>query len=353
MFLECTNDNTLSINFKVYGHGPAIVLFHPSPNSSRMMHPLASILSKCFTVICPDTPGYGKSDKLTTKQPSMKDFVAAFKKLFDDLGLKSFAIYGSATGAQLAIRYGLEYPKDVSFLFLDNTAHFTDEERTAILSNYFPDLTPTLDGQHLVKLWDIVDSLFKYFPWCFKDEAHKLNGPVPPPEVLHGIVMDYLQAGGDYDIAYKAAFNHEKVDYIQALQVPTTIFRWHGSILKSYTDRLFDYTLPDNCKGLEISKDRSARSEEMAAHIKEVFTSSAIYNKDQIAQRCDATPDSKESKVMLGKPPIPTPEGIYLIKAWHQLRDREFLSDKEQSKEIDIEALQLQSQLYDWYSQNN
>jgi len=226
MFKAYLSDNSNPINFRVYGKGPAIVLFHPSPNSCKLMHPLAALLAEDHTVICPDTPGYGHSRKLDLANPSMPDYTHAFKELFDNIGLSKFSIYGSATGAQIGIRYGLEYPEDAEHLYLDNCAHFTSEERSQIKAHYFPDLTPKLDGSHLTQTWGIVTNLFKFFPWCFQDDTHKLTTPMPPLAVLHAITMDYLTTGADYDLAYKAAFDHEKFEHINSLNVPASIFRW-------------------------------------------------------------------------------------------------------------------------------
>lgn len=339
-----------SIHFQVFGTGPPIALFHPSPNSSSMMIGLAEELAQSYTVICPDTPGYGRSAKLTLDEPTMADFAAAFKVFFESLGIKKLAIYGSATGAQIAIRYGIEYPDEVEHLFLDNCAHFTEEERTNILKEYFPDLNPDKNGDHLVRLWEMVSGLFQYFPWCFKDEEHKLSSPMPPPSILHQIVMDYLVAGGDYDIAYRAAFDHEKVEYLQTLTRPATIFRWQGSILKKYTNRLFDYDLPKNIFSQPISADRALRNQEMVNYIEQTYKSDKSFNFTSGENQLSV--DTIEERTLVEEPPRPTEDGLYLIKAWHQLRDIQLLSDGPAIARNEINPIELQKQLYTWYQLN-
>jgi len=353
MSLESYTTTKSNIHFSLYGEGPPIALFHPSPNSSIMMHDLAIELAPKFTVICPDTPGYGTSPKLIGEDPDMKDFAAAFNSLFAELGFDSVALYGSATGSQIAIRYGLEYPDHVSHLFLDNCAHFTAEERQAVLENYFPDLTPRADGEHLVILWDMVSSLFQYFPWCFKDEEHKLSGPIPPPAVLHTIVKDYLKAGADYDLAYKAAFDHEKVDHIQSLKVPTTVLRWQGSIIKKYADRIFDHDLPANVSGKVISADRSLRYKEIAEHIAESYISDQQYAKDTLVK--DLIINEKENINTDDQDESPTPDaqGLYLIRAWHELKDKDMLSSIKNNSPVEPDPKVLQRQLINWFSNIN
>lgn len=353
MLVESYTAAKSKIHFKVYGSGAPIVLFHPSPNSSQMMHDLATELETNFTVICPDTPGYGTSPKLAIDEPVMKDYAIAYHSLFNELGFDSVALYGSATGAQIAIRYGIEYPDHVNYLFLDNCAHFTVEERQAVLENYFPDLKPRLDGEHLVSLWDMVSNLFRYFPWCFKDEEHKLNGPEPPPAILNTIVQDYLKAGADYDLAYKAAFDHEKIDYIKMLKVPTTVLRWAGSILSKYTDRIFDFDLSDNIKGQKISADRSLRFREIAQHISECYQSDLKFDKATLAQGLILNKQGGEQENFSETAPTPDADGFYLIRAWHEIKDQLNYKALNSNNPRSVTPEVVQQQLIDWFSYNN
>ncbi len=263
------------IAFRIYGKGAPLVLLHPSPNNSAMLHPLASALADSYTVICPDTPGYGLSDDMYLEQPSASDYVDRFNTLFDSLGLSKFAIYGTATGAQLGIRFSIEFPDKIEHLYLDNSAHFTEDERSKILKHYFPDLTPKEDGSHIKQIWEIASNLFNYFPWCFQSAEYALNLPPIPVEVINSVAIDFLIAGKDYDKAYRAAFMHEKVEYVQQLEVETTILRWQGSILKPYTDRLFDYQLPPNINQKVISAPQAQRFAEIKDYIQKTYSTTA------------------------------------------------------------------------------
>jgi len=242
----------------------------------------------------------------------------------------------------------LEYPHQVDHLFLDNCAHFTEQERQDILESYFPDLTPTENGDHLIQLWDMVSHLFKYFPWCFKDDDHKLDTPAPHVAVLHNIALDYLRAGKDYDVAYKAAFNHEKVKYIQDLTVQTTVLRWNGSILKSYTDRIFEYELNPNINQTFISADRNLRFPEMTSYIKMHYVPSSRIepinrsNLKSYQARHNSPFLFDESSL----PPVPEESGEYLIEAWKELIEL----NKKNEKPVSID--QINTQLALWFSNN-
>lgn len=254
----------LDIHVRITGKGFPLVLLHASPSSSAMFAPLASVLKDHFTLIMPDTPGYGLSDVPSQPMEKMSDYMPIFHELFAALGLKKFAIYGSATGAQLAIRYGLTYPKEVEHIFLDNAAHFTEAQYEKIMESYFPDLSPQYDGSHLVKMWNIVRDMFRYFPWYMRAEEFKLKMPPLPAAVYHRVAMDFLQTGANYSKAYKAAFAHERVENVKALKVPATVFKHNASIVLPYIKQLTAHpAFPQKVEVIETPAAPADRNEKM------------------------------------------------------------------------------------------
>ena len=112
----------------------------------------------------PDTPGYGWSDAMPKSDPTAEDYARLLERVRGALKLERFALYGTATGAQIAIEYAKLFPDQVSFLVLDNAAHFTDAERDDITAGYFPDLQPDPFGSHLTKIWSIAPRPRGVFP---------------------------------------------------------------------------------------------------------------------------------------------------------------------------------------------
>jgi pimeloyl-ACP methyl ester carboxylesterase len=217
-----------------------------------MFVPLIDLLSPYFTVIAPDTPGYGLSDPLPTQPQTLADYLPYFKAFIHFISLKHHytitpvALYGTATGAQLGIAYTYTYPDDVAHLFLDNAAHFEDAERLEITKDYFPDLTPQADGSHLKQVWDMANRFFVYFPWFKNDDEHRVSDSLPSLNIINTAAMEFLQAGPNYAAAYRAAFDHEKAENLAKVTVPTTLFRWKGAILLKYIDQLLASGLNDN-----------------------------------------------------------------------------------------------------------
>ena len=54
------------VRFLIAGSGPIIFLLHQSPKSADEYRPQIEEWSKDFTIIAPDTAGYGDSDVLET-----------------------------------------------------------------------------------------------------------------------------------------------------------------------------------------------------------------------------------------------------------------------------------------------
>ena len=251
--------NGINFHYRIMGSGKPIVLLHASPRSGKMLENLGKILSESFQVIIPDLPGYGFSEAIPRKVESLYEVVPYLNTFFQALNLEKISVYGTATGAQLGIAYALTYPEKVEHLFLDNPAHFSEEEYEQISEKYFIDLKSKSDGSHLINLWNHVRDSMMYFPWYDHSEEAQFSKIMPPDAVVTDTVKEYLVAGERYHELYRAAFLHERVEKIQQLTVPTIIFKWKASILLKYIDKLLAFELPKNISVVETEKGLSER----------------------------------------------------------------------------------------------
>ena len=249
------------VHFRSAGTGPPLVMLHASPMSSAALLPFIGVAAEFATVIAPDTPGYGWSDPLQEPSADLSGYVAALQVFSARLGLESFGLYGTATGAQIAIEFSKTYPARVDYLILDNAAHFTDEENRDVVSGYFPDLTPDPTGSHLTRTWSVSRDQCVFFPWHRNTPETRLPAGAVNTAVVHQMAMEFLQAGKDYDRAYRAAFANERMERALAVTVPAIIMRWQGSILKPYTDRFDSVEWPDNFTMLHKGPTRGQRIE--------------------------------------------------------------------------------------------
>ena len=250
-------------HYRRAGAGSPLVLLHASPMSSALMVPLIERLSDMADVIAPDTPGYGQSDPLPPEQleadADLTPYVNWLAEFIDSQGLDAVGLYGTATGAQIAIEFARCRPDRVRFVVLDNAAHFTGDERDAITRDYFPSIAPEADGSHLQRAWEMAYGVFQWFPWYQQDDTHRISDQAPPTAAVHATAMAYLIAGEHYAEAYRRAFNNEDASRVLDVAAPVRVIRWQGSVLKQYADRYDDFDWPPHIQMIHCGADVAER----------------------------------------------------------------------------------------------
>lgn len=249
----------IDLHYRQLGQGPALLMLHPSPLSSAFMAPLMQRFARQVKAIAPDTPGYGRSTAIPGEATDLVPYVESMRAFCDALGLTRYALYGSATGAQIAIELAKADAERVTGVILDNAADFTDAECERIMDGYFPDVTPCEDGSHLARVWQVAHDSTLFFPWHLKEEGNRIASVPAPAEVMNMTARGYLQAGPGYEKAYRAAFRNERAERVAEIGVPVSIIRWKSSILKVYTDRFDDYVWRDNLRMAYCDEGMEAR----------------------------------------------------------------------------------------------
>src|SRR5260370_23281762 len=101
---------------------PVVLLLHGFPSSSRMFRDLIPWLSDAYRVIAPDYPAFGHS-----AVPGRPPFGYTFDHLADvagglleQLGIRTFALYGCDFGAAVGFRLALRHPERLSAIIVQN-----------------------------------------------------------------------------------------------------------------------------------------------------------------------------------------------------------------------------------------
>ncbi len=221
------------VHYRRCGSGAPIVLLHESPRSSLAYEPLAQRLGRRFTVLALDTPGYGSSDALPQDAPAISDYADALSATLDALGIARFGLYGTHTGAAIALELAVRAPQRVSALVLDGLLLPSEEERRELLERYCPTFEPTLDGGHLIAAWTMRRDMHLFFPWYRRSNEAALRLELPDAASLHRGMMEFLRAGSAYHRGYEAAFRYDAAAALRTLTVP-------AAILASESDVLFE-----------------------------------------------------------------------------------------------------------------
>lgn len=100
------------VHYRRAGSGPPLLMVHQSPRSSAEYAALIAAWAPYFTIIAPDTPGFGQSDSLPgLERPEVEDFADAVVELLDALGLPQVGAYGFHSGAIILITAAKRHPE--------------------------------------------------------------------------------------------------------------------------------------------------------------------------------------------------------------------------------------------------
>jgi pimeloyl-ACP methyl ester carboxylesterase len=252
------------VHYRRSGSGPPVVLLHESPRSSYALIPLLQRLGPGLTGFALDTPGYGDSDPLTLVRPDIADFADAVAAAMAAIGIDAAPVYGTHTGASIALECAARHPKRCIAALLDGFPVFTPAEQADSLSTYLPPFLPSADGTHMAWLWARVRDQFLFFPWNRYAESARLWRALPDARFLTGVALDFLRAGDFYRVGYAAAFRHRPRAALASLTVPTVIGAREDDLLFGHLDRLPD--LPAGVAIDRFSANRDLWGERMRAH---------------------------------------------------------------------------------------
>jgi len=226
------------VHYRRVGSGPLVILFHQSPLSSRDMLATMEKWKSHFTCIAPDSPGFGLSDPLGVKTASMSDFADAAIEFMDSLGIERAAVYGFHTGAMISAALAAAHPKRIVCAVGNGYVMMSEKEKKDIVRHYLPPFKSSWDGSHLTWLWARMREQTIFFPWYAKGLANRLYNDVPPPEVLHSALLDFMRSGDHYRVGYRAAFLMKSDRALRKMSVPMLVTAYASDVLATHLPRI-------------------------------------------------------------------------------------------------------------------
>jgi pimeloyl-ACP methyl ester carboxylesterase len=240
------------VHYRLAGEGPAVILLHQSPKSSREFEPLMAQWAKFFTVIAPDTPGFGQSDPLPVRRTTVEELAECVVGFADALSLDRFSVYGFHTGGGVAIALADACPERICAAAVNGLVMPTTAERDDILEHYLPAFEPNWDGSHLAWAWARMREQTVFFPWFASTLSNRMDYTMPAPEALQENVREFLQSGDHYRVGYRAAFEYDAAPALARLQVPTLVTAAQLDPLSQHIDRIGECS---DCLTTGISAD--------------------------------------------------------------------------------------------------
>lgn len=210
------------MHYRVVGEGPPLVMLHASPASSETLEALGAALAAGLgrRVWMPDTPGNGLSVAVAGEAPDLGDYADMIGRFCDALGLGVVDVYGTHTGAHIAIEWALAPGGRVRRLVLDGVAVLSEGDRAEYLAHYAPPRAPDAHGTQFPWAWNMIRDQMIFWPHFRQDAAYFRSGGRFEPELLHGLTMDLLMALGSYHHAYAAVFRHDVLDRLGLVAQP-------------------------------------------------------------------------------------------------------------------------------------
>jgi pimeloyl-ACP methyl ester carboxylesterase len=226
---------TGQVHYRHAGAGPAsLALIHQSPGSSKQLEGLLRALAPGRRVVAPDTLGNGDSDPALVTAPDIPLLARAAWSALDRLLPGPFDLYGSHTGASIAMEIAIAHPDRIRRLVVDGMGLYAQDEQSEVLQRYAREIAPDLEGTHLLKVWHFCRDQYLFWPYYNRTAAGRLPNGLPDAEELHDFVVEVLKAMRSYHQSYRAAFRHPKRDRLPLLDLPVLVTCSPSDMLHRY-----------------------------------------------------------------------------------------------------------------------
>ncbi len=212
---------TQNVHYRTTGSGPAVVMLHDSPRSSRLHTQTMRALANHFTVYALDTPGYGNSDPLPKKQLAISDFAIALHDTIQSLGLDGAPIYATHTSAKIALEYAANLASH-THLILDGLSIPKSPTSSAFIDAYMRPFQKDDAGGFIANEWTHIRDMLRWFPWFSPSTQNRMQLEVNA-NWIQEYTIDLFSAGPHYSDAYAAAMRYNPLEALRKIESPTTI----------------------------------------------------------------------------------------------------------------------------------
>ncbi|MDE0168228.1 MAG: alpha/beta fold hydrolase [bacterium] len=246
--------------------GLPLLLIHQSPGSAESLEPMISHLAPDRLVLAPDTLGNGHSDKPPVDRAGIGYYAGVLSAALDGLGIDKVDVWGSHTGALIAMELAVRYPERVQALGMDGITLFDPAFVEEALANYFPPLKPDMHGLHLLRAWLIRLDMYLFWPWYNHTAAGANVRPLPDVGALKQWADDLLASGRSWRVAYRAAFEYPTRDRLPLLTRPTLLATSPVDPLRFYSEEAAGI-----CDAITVAESEGYVTPEAARNTAELY----------------------------------------------------------------------------------
>lgn len=202
------------------GRGGTLLALHHLPGSAAQIVPLLRAITG-RRVIAPDLAGLGDSDPHPLAAPGVADFAADMATVIERCADGPVDVYGSHTGACVALALAAARPELVRRLVLDGVPLWSEAERDAMATHYAPSVAPDPNGAHLLWAHNFCRDQILFWPWYDKSAAAARGTGLPPARDLHRWVLEVIKAIETFPLGYRAVFAMDVAALLPRIAQPT------------------------------------------------------------------------------------------------------------------------------------
>ena len=202
--------------------GRPVLVLPTGGGSSAQFAPVVRGLAATRRAVALDYFGNGLSEPLE-RVPDAATLAGEAFAVADALGWDDFDVWGSHTGACVALEMAIAAPERVGRAVLEAPVMVTTAFRDDLLANYFPPFAPDRFGLHLLHVWNWRRDMFRYWPWYRVEHAAARAIGMPSPDDLQLYAVGILESGTSYDLAYRAGFGYDTRARLPELRRPAIL----------------------------------------------------------------------------------------------------------------------------------
>jgi len=219
--------------------GAPLALIHQSPGSSKQLEPLiAALAARGRRCLAPDTPGNGDSTPLPLAEPDIPALAEAVFAVLDTAIAGPFDLYGSHTGASIAMEIAIGHPGRIRSLTIEGMGLYAGELQSQVLARYAREIAPDAEATHLMKVWHFCRDQHLFWPYYNRTAEGRLPDGLPDDDTLHDFVVEVLKAVRSYHLAYRAAFRRPKAERLPLLEIPVMVMSSPSDMLHEYSPQV-------------------------------------------------------------------------------------------------------------------
>jgi pimeloyl-ACP methyl ester carboxylesterase len=120
------NFNNYITTYSIEGEGPALLLLHGFCEDGSMWDSFKKVFLENYTVICPDLPGFGRSEAFD--EISMEIMASSLNEILKSENIENCIFVGHSMGGYVAMAFAELFPEKLAGLCLFHSHPFADTE---------------------------------------------------------------------------------------------------------------------------------------------------------------------------------------------------------------------------------